>query len=81
MTRSTIILNAVAFLLAATAATDALAGDYSRSAASSLQGNGRAETMRAISSPNISRCQRVCVKTDSHGNTAGPQCIEWRTVC
>ena len=81
MTRSTIVLNAVALLVAATAATEALAGDFSRFAAPPMQGIGRAETMRAINSPNISRCQRVCVKTESHGNTAAPQCIEWKTVC
>jgi len=31
--------------------------------------------------PSVSRCQRVCVKTESHGKTAPPQCIQWRYLC
>ena len=84
MTRSTVILSAVALLVAATSVSAAQSGnvhDDSRFAPSSSQGNGRSEIMRAINGPNISKCQRVCVKTESHGNTAGPQCIEWRTFC
>jgi hypothetical protein len=89
VTRSLIILGAVALLVAATPTPAALAGavpigaahDYVHFGSSSRQGDGGAAITQGAIKPAISRCHRVCVKTKSHGTAAAPECIEWRTIC
>lgn len=73
MTRCTTLLAAAAFLAAATSAPAAQLGaahDYSRFATSSWQGTQA-----------VSKCHRVCVKTESHGPAAAPECVKWEMIC
>jgi hypothetical protein len=78
MIRPAIILGAVALLVATTAAPAAQFGaahDFSRFTSPSVQGSGPAVSMHGPF------CRRVCVKTESHGPAAAPQCIAWQTIC
>jgi hypothetical protein len=73
MIRRTTILSAVALLAAMTSAPAAQLGaahDYARFAISSWPGTQA-----------VSRCHRICVRTESHGPTAAPQCIKWEMIC
>jgi hypothetical protein len=73
MTRSSILLAAAALLMAATSAPAAQFGaghNYSAFAGSSWQ-----------KTQDVSKCHRVCVKTESHGPASAPSCIQWAMIC